>query len=142
MIMQKKTDRRKKRIESASKLATEAREQMAPPSEPSKYHHEPRQRGQGDSISTQPAGVNGGTSPTHVVQDRGDVGASPKYYSEAMPPSPNDKPKYLHQVSGNQAAKENPGYTNYHQQPQQQSFGVGRFSNNNHLDYLEPFEYI
>ena len=115
MILQKKTDRRKKRIES-HKEELVAEEDM-------KDQYEPRRQSQGDYGTPKQLVTNGGgggeASPSHIPRDRGDDGftGTPKPANGDMTPSPTDKGRGRGQG----------GYMSYHQQPQQQSFNVGKW---------------
>lgn len=134
MILQKKTDRRKKRIDMALRAGGDGpKEPVKPPTESPKYQqHEYKRKEQGDHhvphhapSAHQEAAVHpASASAKHVPQNYGDsVSASPAKHTngEYAPPSPVEKHKtgYHH---GTQPS------TNYYQQPQQQSFGVGKYS--------------
>ncbi|XP_067937684.1 extracellular signal-regulated kinase 2-like [Watersipora subatra] len=112
MILQKKTERRRKRIElNKESLAPELDSTPKPGQE---GQQSPAQR----VASYSNAGVH--MSPTHQPKEKGDGFVdTPKYVSGDLPPSPSDKVKSKVPVG-----RENGNYAVYQQQPQQQSFNV------------------
>lgn len=143
MIVQKKTDRRRRRAESAAKTREDTKEQIppAPASQPIRYQHDTAamkkpEQGVYQTTPKYMQDVNGkAVSPKHSPTEQGDyhyrqTTAPPNHHqhpSEGVIPSPTaDKPKHA-QYAASQAVNKNVGgYTNYHQQPQQQSFAVGK----------------
>lgn len=117
MILEKKSERRRKRSELSKDPITQ---------EETRYEHASQQAVQGDHSSAHHTVTNGGNgaSPKHAPKSKGD-GAFPKHTNDDMPPSPVDRVKSGDQQPLQQT-QSNGNYISYHQQPQQQSFGVGK----------------
>jgi len=129
MILQKKADRRLRRMEAAAVYQAEIK--ASEHTEPHFEKPQPRQQGQGDYSSqaahypetVQPARSTLYGTPTAqkpMTKDSGDVGGSPKQNGEGAAFT-----KYGYQQPAASSGHGASAYNNYQQQPQQQSFSVG-----------------